>query len=349
VFGWTGVFLQVDLSRNKAVAEPYDAHLALNYIGGRGFAAKILWDQLKPGVDPLSPENKLVFAAGPLTGLGVPNSGKLVVAAKSPLTGGYGDGNIGTFAAIQMRKAGYDAIIIDGKAETPVVLHIKNNGAEFIDAKDFWGLTSFETEAHLKTLYGRTAGIVSIGPAGENLVKFAVVVSQEGRAGGRAGMGAVMGSKNLKAIVFEGYNAVPVAYPKRARVVCRFPNTSLDFELEWYTKYLQAATGRELPFNALIYAADKTLNLIRAFWIREYGNNWTKEMEIPPMRWFKELLTEGPLKGSMLDTVKFYGMLKKYYAKGGWDERGIPKKTTLQKLGLPDVAKQLEKYVKLSD
>jgi aldehyde:ferredoxin oxidoreductase len=214
VFGWTGVFLQVDLSRNKAVAEPYDAHLALNYIGGRGFAAKILWDQLKPGVDPLSPENKLIFAAGPLTGLGVPNSGKLVVAAKSPLTGGYGDGNIGTFAAIQMRKAGYDAIIIDGKAETPVVLHIKNNVAEFIDAKDFWGLTSFETEAHLKTLYGRTAGIVSIGPAGENLVKFAVVVSQEGRAGGRAGMGAVMGSKNLKAIVFEGYNDVPVAYPK---------------------------------------------------------------------------------------------------------------------------------------
>jgi aldehyde:ferredoxin oxidoreductase len=590
VFGWTGVFLQVDLSRNKAVAEPYDAHLALNYIGGRGFAAKILWDQLKSGVDPLSPENKLIFAAGPLTGL-----------ARA---------NIGTFAAIQMRKAGYDAIIIDGKAETPVVLHIKNNVAEFIDAKDFWGLTSFETEAHLKTLYGRTAGIVSIGPAGENLVKFAVVVSQEGRAGGRAGMGAVMGSKNLKAIVFEGYNDVPVAYPKDIKelsaagyreiltkpsyafwdrqgtmstvewcqensalptfnfhegvfekadkiggfamekikvsnrgcpncnmtcgnvvkdsdrneaeidyenvvmlgsniglgnlrqvaalnrvadelgldtislgnvvgfaietsekrripekfhwgkyketkdlikdiayrrgfgdvlaegvktaaekighgsadwamhvkglevsaydchaapamalsyatssigahhkeawviewevkfgresyseekinkviemqrlrggvfeslVVCRFPNTSLDFELEWYTKYLQAATGRELPFNALIYAADKTLNLIRAFWIREYGNNWTKEMEIPPMRWFKEPLTEGPLKGSMLDIVKFYGMLKKYYAKRGWDERGIPKKTTLQKLGLPDVAKQLEKYVKLSD
>jgi aldehyde:ferredoxin oxidoreductase len=610
VFGWTGVFLQVDLSNNKAVAESYDARLALNYIGGRGFAAKILWDQLKPGIDPLSPENKLVFAAGPLTGLGVPNSGKLVVAAKSPLTGGYGDGNIGTFAAIQMRKAGYDAVIIEGKAETPVVLHIKNNVAEFVDAKDFWGLNSFETEAQLKALYERSAGIVSIGPAGENLVKFATVVSQEGRAGGRPGMGAVMGSKNLKAVVFEGYNDIPVAYPKDMKelsaagyrevltkpsyafwkrqgtmstvewcqensalptfnfsegvfdkadkiggfamekikvsnrgcpqcnmtcgnvvkdsdrkesevdyenivmlgsniglgnlkqiaalnrvadelgldtislgnvlgfaietsqkrriperinwgkfketkalindiayrrgfgdvlaegvqaaaakighgsadwamhvkglevsaydchaapamalsyatssigahhkdawviswevkfgrkgyseekinkviemqrlrggvfeslTVCRFPNTSLGFELEWYTKYLRAATGRELPFNALIYAADKTLNLIRAFWIREYGNNWTKEMEIPPMRWFKEPLTEGPLKGSMLDIVKFYGMLKKYYAKRGWDERGIPKKTTLQKLGLPDAAKQLEKYVKLSD
>ena len=214
MFGWTGVFLQVDLSRNNAVTESYDASLALNYIGGRGFAARILWDQLNPGVDPLSPENKLVFAAGPLTGLGVPNSGKLVVAAKSPLTGGYGDGNMGTFAAIQMRKAGYDAVIIEGKAEKPVVLHIKNNVAEFVDAKDFWGLNSFETEADLKALYGRAAGVVSIGPAGENLVKFAIVISQEGRAGGRAGMGAVMGSKNLKAVVFEGYNDIPVAYPK---------------------------------------------------------------------------------------------------------------------------------------
>ena len=93
MFGWTGVFLNIDLSRNKAVAETYDANLALNFIGGRGFAAKLLWDNLSPRVDPLSPENKLIFAAGPLTGLNVPNSGKLVVAAKSPLTGGYGDGN----------------------------------------------------------------------------------------------------------------------------------------------------------------------------------------------------------------------------------------------------------------
>jgi aldehyde:ferredoxin oxidoreductase len=610
MFGWTGNFLQVDLIRNKAVAETYDSRLALSLIGGRGFAAKILWDQLNPGVDPLSPENKLIFAAGPLTGLGVPNSGKLVVAAKSPLTGGYGDGNIGTVAGIQMRQAGYDAVIIEGKAETPVVLHVKNKVAEFVDAKDFWGLTSFDTEAHLKDIYGRSAGVVSIGPGGENLVKFAVVISQEGRAGGRAGMGAVMGSKNLKAIVFEGFNDIPVAYPQDLKelnaagyreimtkpnfafwkqqgtmstiewcqensslptfnysegifenadkiggfamekikvgnrgcpncnmtcgnvvqdsnrneseidyenvamlgsniglgnlrqvaalnrladelgldtislgnvigfaietsqkrritekfhwgkyketrdlikdiayrrgfgnllaegvkaasakighgsadwamqvkglevsaydchaapamalsyatssvgahhkeawvlawevkfgrkgyseekinkviemqrlrggvfeslTICRFPHISLDFEVEWYTKYLQAATGREMPFNALIFAADKTLNLIRAFWIREYGNSWTREMEIPPMKWFKKPLTTGPLKGAMLDLVKFDSMLKTYYAKRGWDERGIPKRSTLQKLGLPDVAKQLEKYVQLSD
>jgi aldehyde:ferredoxin oxidoreductase len=132
-------------------------------------------------------------------------------------------------------------------------------------------------------------------------------------------------------------------------VICRFPHISLDFELEWYTKYLQAATGREMPFNALIYAADKILNLIRAFWIREYGASWNRQMEIPPMKWFKQPLTVGPLKGAMLDLVKFDGMLKKYYAKRGWDDRGIPKRSTLQKLSLPEVAKQLEKYVPLSD
>ncbi len=219
VFGWTGVFLQVNLSKNKAVAQSYDANLALNYLGGRGFAARILWDKLEVGVDPLSPENRLVFAAGPLTGFSLPNSGKFVVAAKSPLTGGYGDGNIGTAAAVQMRRAGYDAVVIEGKAKNPVVLHVKNKVAEFVDAKDFWGMDSFETEAHLRSIYERAAGIVGIGPAGENLVKFATVVSQGGRAGGRSGMGAVMGSKNLKAMVFEGSEDLPVADPKEMQAL----------------------------------------------------------------------------------------------------------------------------------
>src|SRR4030066_1828326 len=200
MFGWQGHLLHVNLTKSKTVTETYDAVFAFNYLGGRGFAAKTLWDGLKPEVDPLSPENKLIFAAGPLTGFGFPNSGKLVIAAKSPLTGGYGDGNIGTNAAVQMRKAGYDAVIIEGKAENPIFLHVKDKTAELVDAKDFWGLTSFETEKMLKALYEKSAGIVSIGPAGENLVKFATVVSQEGRSGGRPGMGAGMGSKNLKAV-----------------------------------------------------------------------------------------------------------------------------------------------------
>ncbi len=211
--GWTGFFLKVDLTKNKAAAEPYDESLALNFLGGRGFAIKILWDTLKQGTAPFSPENKLIFATGPLTGIGLPNSGKLVIASKSPLTGGYGDGNSGTWAAVNIRKAGYDALVIEGKASTPVILHIKDKMWEFLDAKDLWGKSSFEVEDQLRKKYSKLAGIVSIGPAGENLVKFATVVSQKGRAGGRPGMGAVMGSKNLKAIVIEGTLPIPLAYP----------------------------------------------------------------------------------------------------------------------------------------
>jgi aldehyde:ferredoxin oxidoreductase len=610
VLGWTGTFLKIDLSKSKAVAEQYDESIALNFLGGRGFAVKILWDTLKQGTDPLSPENKLIFAAGPLTAIGLPNSGKLVVASKSPLTGGYGDGNSGTWAAVNMRKAGYDALIIEGKAQAPVILYIKDKACEFVDAKDFWGLNSFETHEQLSKKYARTAGIVSIGPAGENLIKFATIVSQEGRAGGRPGMGAVMGSKNLKAIVIEGSSQIPLADPNEmkklaadgyrevlakplyafwkrqgtmstvewsqengalptfnyrqgvfdraeeiggfamekikianrgcpqcnmtcgnvvkdsegkdseldyenvimlgsniglgnlrqvatlnrmadelgfdsislgnvlgfameasekgliaekirwgqfeetkalindiayrrglgavlaegvraasaaigngssdwamhvkglevsgydchaapgmalaygtssigahhkdawvitweikagrenydeekvdyliktqlirgglfeALTVCRFPYNSLGFELEWYQKYLRAATGVEFSLEQLNQISDRILNLMRAFWVREYKEKWTRDLDVPPMRWFKEPLTEGTLKGSMLDFKKYNDMLNTYYEKRGWDERGIPKKPTLERLGLVDEANQLDTYVKLEE
>ncbi|HLN88508.1 MAG TPA: aldehyde ferredoxin oxidoreductase N-terminal domain-containing protein, partial [Candidatus Binatia bacterium] len=193
--GWNGYFLNVNLTKNTASPEPYTEDMAVNFLGGRGFAIKILWDTLKRGTDPLSPENKLIFATGPLTGIGLPNSGKLVIASKSPLTGGYGDGNSGSWVAVNIRKAGYEAIVIEGKASAPVILHVKDKSWEFLDAGDLWGKSSFEVEDQLRSKYSRLAGIISIGPAGENLVKFANVVSQKGRAGGRPGMGTVMGSK----------------------------------------------------------------------------------------------------------------------------------------------------------
>ena len=209
MLGWNGYFLKVNLTNSKWLTESYSLDYALKFMGGRGFAAKILWDTLPNGTDPLSPPNKLIFAAGPLTGFPLPNSGKLVVASKSPLTGGYGDGNIGTFAAVHLRKGGYDAIIIEGKAAKPIILYVKDNVVEFLNAEDLWGLSSFEAEARLRKTYGQAAGIVSIGQGGENLVKFACIVSQQGRAGGRPGIGAVMGSKNLKAVVFEGSGNIP--------------------------------------------------------------------------------------------------------------------------------------------
>jgi aldehyde:ferredoxin oxidoreductase len=600
--GWTGVFLNLDLNKSNAAPENFNDSLALNFLGGRGFAAKIIWDRLKNGTDPLSPHNLLVFAAGPLTGIGLPNSGKLVVASKSPLTGGYGDGNVGSLAAVHMRKAGYDAIVIEGKAQTPVFLHVKDNTTELVDAQEFWGLNSFETEQQLRKKYSRSVGIVSIGQAGENLVKYATVVSQEGRSGGRPGMGAVMGSKNLKAIVIEGTQPISIANPPEMKQltadgykevlskplygfwkrqgtmstvdwsqensvlptfnyrqgvfnqaegitgfamekikvtnrgcpqcnmtcgnvvkdsegkdseldyenvvmlgsniglgnleqvatlnrmadeygldaislgnilgfametsekqlipekigwgdfeasknlindivyrrglgavlaegvrsasatigkessdwamhvkgleitaydchaapcmalaygtssigahhkdawvitweiksgrenynaekidyliqtqlirgglfealgVCRFPYNQFAFGLDWYQKYLKASTGVEFSLERLNEISDRILNLVRGIWVREYGARWSRDLDLGPMRWFKEPLTEGPMKGSMLNLEKYHTMLDSYYQKRGWNKNGIPTKETLKKLGLTDVSSQL--------
>jgi aldehyde:ferredoxin oxidoreductase len=611
MFGWNGKLLRVNLNKGKGVANKYEAGMATKFLGGRGFAVKILWDELKPGIDPLSSDNKLVFAAGPLTGLALPSSGKLVVAAKSPLTWGYGDGNIGTFAAIHMRRAGFDAVILEGKAKTPVVLVVRNESAEFLDAENLWGLNSSETEKKLAEVYGHAVGILCIGQAGENLVKYANIVSQEGRAGGRPGMGAIMGAKNLKAVVFVGSNELPVAHPKEMKelgaetlrevltkpnyafwkrqgtmstiewsqensvlptynyceavfqeadaiggfamekikvsnrgcpqcnmtcgnvvkdsdrkeseldyenvamlgsniglgnlkrvaalnrvadeygldtislgnilgfameaserglieekvpwggfktskaligdiayrrgylgnlladgvysaseeighgsgswamhvkglevsgydchstpamalsygtcsvgahhkdawviswevktgrkgytaekvdkvielqrvrggvfeclTVCRLPWVELGFELEWYPKLLHAATGVEMSWDGLNLIGDRVFNLVRAFWVREFGKKWNSEMDVPPPRWFEEPLTEGPMRGQKLDRAKYDSMLQTYYRRRGWDERGVPRKSTLKNLGLKDVAQNLGRHTKLAE
>ncbi|MEX2689175.1 MAG: aldehyde ferredoxin oxidoreductase family protein [Candidatus Njordarchaeum guaymaensis] len=215
--GWAGKLLRINLSNGKIVKQDLPADLAKDFLGGRGFGIKILWDELKPGTPPLSPENKLIFAVGPLTGTPTPSSGKLVIAAKSPLTGGYGDGNVGTHASYYLKKAGYDAIIIEGKSEKPVYIHVDNDKVEILDAKDLWGLGTFETIKKLREIYGEKAGYLAIGQGGENLVKFAVVVSELSRSAGRPGMGAVMGSKNVKALVIHGDKEVSLYDPKKVR------------------------------------------------------------------------------------------------------------------------------------
>lgn len=611
MYGWNGKILRIDLTNNKSTIQIYDSNFALTYMGGRGFATKILWDELAPGIDPLSPQNKLIVAAGPLTGLPGPSLGKLVVAAKSPLTGSYGDGNLGTMAAVHMRKAGLDAVIIEGKAQKPIYIYIEDEKGYILSADGVWGETTFETEKRLKKAHGKNVGVLTIGPSGENMVKYATVVSQEGRAGGRPGMGAVMGSKKLKAIVFKGTRAVPLAdaegykklvneayddiksrdyygfwirqgtmatiewcnensvlptnnfqegifefhrlidgyaleamkikrrgcpycnmmcgnvvldseggeseldyenvamlgsniglghlgkvsvlnriadelgidtislgntlafameatekglikdgiewgdyrkaktliqeiayrkgelgnllaegvktasqklggnsyrwamhvkglevsaydchmvpgmalafatssigaHHKEAWVIaweiktdrtgytevkvdkviefqrirggmfeslvsCRLPWIELGFELEWYPRLLKAATGIEISLERLLYTlADRIYALIRAFWIREQAQNWSRQMDYPPIRWFQEPLTKGPYKGAVLDKAKFDTLLDIYYTKRGWDRRGIPTKTTLEELGLADVAQQLSNHVTLT-
>jgi aldehyde:ferredoxin oxidoreductase len=215
--GWNGRLLRVDLTKGKTVVQEYPGDLARRFIGGRGFSVKLLWDELKPGTDPLHPENMLIFATGPLTGFIIPNSGKMVIASKSPLTGGYGDGNIGTHASTNLRKSGLDAVVVTGRTEKPSYLLIEDDDIEIKNATDLWGLDSYKAEAKLKDEHGRASGVLLIGPSGENLTRIATVVSQEGRAGGRPGIGAVMGSKNLKAVVIHGTKELTAQDPEMLR------------------------------------------------------------------------------------------------------------------------------------
>jgi aldehyde:ferredoxin oxidoreductase len=211
--GWTGRILRVNLTTKKTRVDGFDEAFARKWVGGRGFAAKILFDELKPGIDPLGPENKFIAAVGPIAGIPAPNTGKTVVAAKSPLTGGYGDGNLGTRVSAELRKAGYDALIVEGRAERPTILLIEDDKVEFLPADELWGKGSYETNDWIYARYGRGAGVLNIGQGGENLVRYAIVRSLEGRAGGRPGMGAVLGSKRLKAIVVKGTRPIPQADP----------------------------------------------------------------------------------------------------------------------------------------
>ncbi|MEM2946792.1 MAG: aldehyde ferredoxin oxidoreductase family protein [Candidatus Bathyarchaeia archaeon] len=611
MYGWNGKILRVNLSKRKVDVEEYDVNFALKYIGGRGFAAKILFDELKPGIDPLSPENKLVVAAGPLTGLPGPSLGKLVIAAKSPLTWGYGDGNVGTMAAVQMRRAGFDALVVEGKAERPVYVYVEEGKGYILSADGMWGKTTFEAEKGLREVHGKDVGALVIGPGGENMVRYATIVSQEGRAGGRPGMGAVMGSKKVKAIVFKGSKDIPLADPEgynrlveeayddiksrdyygfwirqgtmatidwanengvlptynfkegvfefgnlingfameaskvkrrgcpycnmacgnvvldfegkeseldyenvamlgsniglghlgkvsvlnrmadelgidtislgnnigfameaterrlikdgvewgdfekvktlihdiayrrgelgnllaegvmrvsqklggdsqnwamhvkglevsaydchtvpgmalafatssigahhkeawviaweirtdregyteakvdkviefqrirggmfESLVACRLPWIELAFPLEWYPKLMKAASGMDISLEDLLYnVADRIYTIIRAFWVREFGQNWSRLMDYPPKRWFTEPITRGSHKGARLDQAKFDTLLDAFYAKRGWDKRGIPTLTTFERLGLKDVAQQLSKTLTLT-
>ncbi len=619
--GWVGKILRVDLSDEKIREQELSKELAYEWIGGRGWAIKILWDELEPGTDPLGPENKLIIATGPLTGTIVPNSGKVVVAAKSPLTGGYGDGNIGSHLGHMLKMSGYDAVIVEGRAKKPVYLWITPNGVEIKDASHLWGLSTFETEIALRRDHGNDIGSVVIGPAGENLVKFSVVITEYGRAGGRPGIGAVFGAKKLKAVVAHGWEDVPIvdidkafslsyearrflmsnsmyrkwieqgtmmtiewsqeasvlptynftegvfdnfmniggetmakeykmlrkgcfscmmpcgnlsiarfgkfkntwaeldyenvgmlgsdigvgsmdeviklnriadelgadtislgsviafaielyqrgiiskkqtdglelrwgdvdtvlalidkivkregfgkilaegvkkaaeriggevpkyaihvkglevsaydchaapamalsygtspigAHHKDAWViswevkygrekvdmtkvekviefqrirgglfefltVCRLPWIELGLDLEYYVKLFNAITGLEQSLDNFFFIADKIYTLIRSFWVREFGG-WSREYDYPPRKWFEIPLSKGPLAGMKLSKEIYDRLLDLYYEARGWDKSGIPRKSTLEKFGLLDVAEKLEKVgVKLQD
>ena len=212
--GWIGKVLRVNLSTDKVSTEALDPGLAKDYIGARGLGTKIMTDEVDPKVDPLSPENKLIFVPGPLTGTFAPSAGRYTVVTKGALTGAIASANSGGTWGPALKFAGYDAVIIEGAAPKPVYLWIKNAKVEIRDASHLWGKDVPETSDAIRAETDDDAKIACIGPAGENRVLFACIMNDLHRAAGRSGVGAVMGSKNLKAIAVVGTGAVTCADPK---------------------------------------------------------------------------------------------------------------------------------------
>ena len=196
--GYMGKILDIDLSTGAVGEYPVSDTDRERFLGGRFLATKILWEELQPGVDPLSEENILVIMTSPLTGTGAPSSSRYDISAKSPLTGAIGHSNSGGNFGIRLKRAGWDGMIVRGKAPQPVTIEVTEDRVAIHRADALWGL---DTQAAQQAM-GK-GGTLAIGPAGENRVKFATVVSQE-RSHGRTGMGAVMGSKKLKGIVARG-------------------------------------------------------------------------------------------------------------------------------------------------
>lgn len=212
--GYYGKILRVDLSRGTtSVDEPEDSFYR-RYFGGSGFISYYLLREVPAGADPLGPENKVIFAGGPVTGVAIAGSGRNSVGAKSPLTGGHGNSEVGGYWGAELRHAGWDAIIVEGKAAAPVYLWIDDDKVEIRDAKHLWGRPTLEVQKAIQKELGSAAiRVAQIGPAGEKMVRYACVINDINHAAGRSGMGAVMGSKNLRAIAVRGSQKVPLADP----------------------------------------------------------------------------------------------------------------------------------------
>jgi aldehyde:ferredoxin oxidoreductase len=212
--------LWVDLSTGESRIVPFGDRFALKYIGGRGFGAKILFDHLSKITDPLGPENVLTIAPGPLTGLYLPGAGKTHVVALAPLTGIYGDSNMGGNFGAELRQAGYDALVLTGRAEQLSYLWVDEDDVAIVPAPELAGKGALDTERAVKeALQSEEVRVAAIGPAGEKLVRFATINCDWSRNAGRCGMGAVLGSKNIKAIAVRGGKDLPVADVARLRML----------------------------------------------------------------------------------------------------------------------------------
>ncbi len=211
MLGYSGKILVADLSKRETSILPIDEGISFKFLGGSGYASRLLYEILDPNADPLGADNMLLFMTGPLTGTLAPSTGRHVVCGKSPITGLWGESHSGGHFGERIRASGFDGILIKGAADSPVVLQINDGNVEILPADDLWGMSTSETQSNLKK-NNRRMQVSCIGPAGENLVKFASIVNDE-RVAARCGLGAVMGSKKLKALTVNGSSDISLASP----------------------------------------------------------------------------------------------------------------------------------------
>jgi len=245
MYGTTNRLLRANLTDGKIKTEMLSEEVVKRFLGGKCLGAKILYDELEPGIDPLGPENKLVFAAGPLTGAPFPGNSRHVVMAKSPVTGGWGESHAAGFFGPELKCAGYDAVIVEGRAEEPTYLWIREGEAELRDAKDLWGKITGDVQRGIRRDVGDDkTRVAAIGQGGENLVRFASVISDLYCAAGRCGMGAVMGSKKLKAVAVRGTKKVSIADEQTFKSLL---DTARDEAMAgWGQEMFDYGTGKDL-------------------------------------------------------------------------------------------------------
>jgi len=251
LFGYAGRILRIDLSSGAVKTEPLKEEVAKKYIGGIGLGIRLLLDNSEAGVDPLSPENPLILTTGPFSGTIAPTGGNgHAFVSKSPLTGGVGEAKSHGFFGSEMKRAGYDAIIFENKAEKPIYIWIDDDNVQFMDAKHLWGKSPQETETLIKDELGDYyIRVAAIGLAGEKLSRIACIMNDRTRAAGRTGMGAVMGSKNLKAIAIRGTKDVKVAHPEEFLEFVKMLHERMKGPAT--TKYRTLGT----PLNVLVHNA----------------------------------------------------------------------------------------------
>jgi aldehyde:ferredoxin oxidoreductase len=249
IYGYNGKVLRANLSKGMLTAEPIDEAFCRKYLGGAGFISYYLWKELPQGIDPLGPDNKLIFALGTATGFPLAGSGRHCVGAKSPLTGGIAKSEPGGFWGAELKRAGFDAIIVEGKAPEPVYLWIHDGDVSLRKASPIWGQDTKETQQAIRDELGdQKIQLALIGPAGENLVRYSVIMHGLFDAAGRGGTGAVMGSKNLKAIAVRGRKLPSSAKPEGIKELREWLSNNMNL-VKGYRDF--GTSGRIIEFEKL--------------------------------------------------------------------------------------------------